>query len=119
MQDGEPWVRSLVEHYCSLGARDLVFLDNNSTDETVSAACEYDNVTVLRTTLPFGASIEGAEGQNLMRRYLIECFGRNRWSLSVNMDELLDHPYSDVISLESGHPNSRALGPREQRIICS
>ena len=101
VRDGEPWVRSFVEHYLSMGARHLVFLDNNSTDDTVSAASEYDNVTVLRTTLPFGDGVEGAEGQNLMRRYLIERFGRNRWSLCVDMDELFDYPYSDVIGLDS------------------
>jgi hypothetical protein len=37
----------------------------------------------------------------LMKRYLIERFGRGRWALSVDMDELFDYPYSDVVSLSS------------------
>jgi hypothetical protein len=36
-----------------------------------------------------------------MRRYLIERFGKHRWSLCVDIDELFDFPYSDVIGLDS------------------
>jgi hypothetical protein len=36
-----------------------------------------------------------------MKRYLIERFGRGRWSLSVDQDELFDYPYSDVVSLKA------------------
>src|SRR5215213_1384694 len=81
VRDGEPWVRSFIEHYFSLGAKHIVFLDNDSTDGIVSAASEYDNVTLLRSKLPFGAGVEGSVGERLMRRYLIERFGSNRWSL--------------------------------------
>ncbi len=101
VRDGEPWVRAFVEHYVSLGARHLIFLDNNSGDGTVSAASEYDDVTVLRVALPFDADVEGTRGQVVMRKYLIERFGKGRWSLCVDIDELFDYPYSDVIGLES------------------
>jgi len=101
VRDGEPWVRAFVEHYISLGARHLVFLDNNSSDGTVSAASEYDDVTVLRVALPFDADVDGTRGQVVMRKYLIERFGKGRWSLCVDIDELFDYPYSDVIGLES------------------
>jgi Glycosyl transferase family 2 len=101
VRDGEPWVRAFVEHYIALGARHLVFLDNNSSDGTVSAASEYDDVTVLRVALPFDADVDGTRGQVVMRKYLIERFGKGRWSLCVDIDELFDYPYSDVIGLES------------------
>src|SRR5215204_7371154 len=101
VRDGEPWVKAFVEHYIHLGARHLVFLDNNSGDGTVSAASEYDNVTVLRVGLPFDADIDGTLGQMVMRKYLIERFGKVRWSLCVDIDELFDYPYSDVIGLGS------------------
>ncbi len=101
VRDGEPWMRAFVEHYISLGARHLVFLDNNSGDGTVSAASEYDDVTVLRVALPFDADVDGTRGQVVMRKYLIERFGKGRWSLCVDIDELFDYPYSDVIGLES------------------
>ncbi len=110
VRDGEPWVRAFVEHYISLGARHLVFLDNNSSDGTVSAASEFDDVTLLRVALPFDADVDGTRGQVVMRKYLIERFGKGRWSLCVDIDELFDYPYSDVIGLESllGYLNSKS-----------
>jgi hypothetical protein len=95
VRDGLPWVKSFVEHYFSLGVKHLVFLDNGSTDGTVEALESYENVTVLRSKAPF------KEHENPMKRYLIERFGRGRWSLCVDIDELFDYPYSDVIGLDS------------------
>src|SRR5215217_4094161 len=95
VRDGRPYVKSFVEHYLSLGAKHLFFLDNESTDGTVEALKKYDNVTVLRTTLPF------KRYALLVRQYLIERFGRGRWCLCVDIDELFDYPYSDIVGLGS------------------
>jgi len=95
VRDGRPYVKSFVEHYTSMGAKHLFFLDNGSTDGTVEALKGYDNVTVLRTALPF------KRYALLVRQYLIERFGRGRWSLCVDIDELFDYPYSDVVGLGS------------------
>lgn len=95
VRDGRPYVRSFVEHYRSLGAKHLVFLDNGSTDGTVEALKGYEDVTVFSTTLPFkryGLS---------MRKYLAERFGRERWTLNVDVDELFVYPYMDVVGLKS------------------
>jgi hypothetical protein len=95
VRDGRPYVKSFVEHYLSLGAKHLFFLDNGSTDGTVEALKGYDNVTVLRSTLPF------RRYKQPMKQYLIEHFGWGRWSLCVDIDELFDYPYSDVVRLGS------------------
>src|ERR671921_1049501 len=95
VRDGQPYVKSFVEHYLSLGVKHLFFLDNGSTDGTVEALKGYDNVTVLRTALPF------KRYDLLLRQYLIERFGRGRWCLCVDIDELFDYPYSDVVGLGS------------------
>src|SRR5919107_5356403 len=95
VRDGRPYVRSFVEHYTSMGVKHLVFLDNGSTDGTVEALKKYQNVTVLRTELSFRSY------QYPMKQYLIERFGWGRWSLYVDIDELFDYPYSDVVSLDS------------------
>jgi glycosyl transferase family 2 len=95
VRDGKPYVKSFLEHYASMGVKHMVFLDNGSTDGTVEALKEYDNVTVLRTALPF------KRYALLVRQYLIERFGRGRWCLCVDIDELFDYPYSDVVGLSS------------------
>jgi glycosyltransferase involved in cell wall biosynthesis len=105
VRDGWPWVRSFVEHYLALGAKHIVFLDNGSTDGTVEALQKYDNVTVLRSQLPF------KRYQGRFRRYLIGRFGkRDRWCLCVDIDELFDYPYSDLLGLDSllGYLNSKS-----------
>jgi len=70
VRNGRSFVKAFVEHYFSLGVKHLVFLDNGSTDGTTEALKEFDNVTVLRTGVPY-------KTYNVaMKRYLIERFGR-------------------------------------------
>jgi hypothetical protein len=95
VRNGRPYVRSFVEHHLALGVKHLIFLDNGSTDGTVKALRNYENVTVLRTMLPF------KEYQISMKQYLFERFGQRRWSLYADIDELFDYPYSEIISLRS------------------
>src|SRR5215208_5761552 len=104
VRDGRPYVKSFVEHYLSLGAKHLFFLDNGSIDGTVEALKGYDSVTVLRTTLPY------KRYEFAMKQYLIEGYGRERWCLCADIDELFDYPYSDVVSLSSflGYLNSNS-----------
>lgn len=103
VRDGQPYMRSFIEHYFSLGVRHIIFLDNGSRDDTVPIAREYDNVTVFRSRLPF------KRYRVAMKRYLIKRFGRERWTLCVDVDELFDYPHSDVVGLESllGYLNQR------------
>src|ERR671916_2205873 len=96
VRDSRPYVKSFVEHYRSLGAKHLFFLDNNSTDGTVEALENYDNTTVLRSKLPY-------KGYRLaFKRFLMGRFGKkDRWCLYADIDELFDYPYSDVVGLSS------------------
>ena len=104
VRDGRPYLRSFMEHYSSMGVKHLVFLDNGSTDGTVETLKTYENVTVLRTELPYRGN------QGLMKGYLMKRFGQRRWSLLVDIDELFDYPYSDVVGLNSlfGYLNSNS-----------
>lgn len=95
LYNGKPYVRPLLEYYFSLGAKHVVFLDNGSTDGCVELLKTYDGVTVLRTGVPY-------KTYNVaIKRYLVERFGRERWTLSVDQDELFDYPYSDVVGLKA------------------
>lgn len=95
VRNGRSYVESFVEHYRSLGAKHLFFLDNGSTDGTVEALRAYENVTVLQTELAF------KEYQMLMKQYLFERFGRDRWSLYADIDELFDYPFSEIVTTDS------------------
>ncbi len=95
VRDGRPYVESFMEHHLALGVRHGVFLDNGSEDGTVEALKEYDRVTVLRTPLPYG------EYKYALKQYLIYRFGRERWCLYLDIDELFDYPRSDVLDLRS------------------
>ena len=103
VRDGLPWMRSFVEHYLSLGVKHIFFLDNGSIDGTVETLKKYDNVTVLRSTLPYQNPKGGLGGTEvLFKHYLIGRFGeKDRWVLCADIDELFDYPYSDVVGLGS------------------
>ena len=94
LRDGMPHLETFVEHHFALGAEHLVFLDNGSTDGTIEALKEYDNVTVLRTRRPYRTY------QVSMKQYLAERFGQESWTLYADVDELFDYPYSDTVSLK-------------------
>jgi len=95
VRNGELWMKSFIEHYFSLGVKHIVFLDNGSTDDTIPIARKYKNVTILQTKVPF------KKFKTLIRGYLVRRFSKNRWCLLVDVDELFDYPYSDVVSLSS------------------
>src|SRR5580765_2053058 len=56
VKNGEFYVESYIRHYAEMGFRHIFFLDNGSTDGTVSIAQQYPNVTILRTDLPIEAN---------------------------------------------------------------
>jgi hypothetical protein len=95
VRNGRPYIKSFIDHYLSLGVKHIVFLDNGSYDGTVAFARDHARVTVIQSELPY-KKYEGA-----MIHYLISRFGKDRWTLYVDIDELFDYPYSDVVSLSS------------------
>jgi hypothetical protein len=95
VRNGRPYVKSFIDHYLTLGAKHMVFLDNDSDDGTVAVARNHERVTVLQTRLPF------KKYHYAMKQYLISRFGKGRWCLYVDIDELFDYPYSDVVDLGS------------------
>lgn len=92
-RDAELWVQSFVEHHLSLGAKHIFYLDNGSEDRTVELASRFDRVTVLQTGLSFRRYEVG------LRRWITRRFGRDRWSLYCDADELFEYPYSSCLPL--------------------
>jgi len=95
VRNGRPYIKAFIDHHLSLGFKHIVFLDNGSDDGTVAFARDHEHVTVIQSKLPY-KKYEGA-----MIQYLISRFGKGRWSLYLDIDELFDYPFSDVVSLNS------------------
>lgn len=92
-RDAAPWISTLIEHHLELGAKHVFFLDNGSRDDTIALASRHERVTVFRTELSFKRYEVG------LRRWMVRSFGRNRWSLYCDADELFDYPGSDRLPL--------------------
>jgi glycosyltransferase involved in cell wall biosynthesis len=92
VRNGELYVRSFLDHYAALAVRHIVFLDNGSTDRTVDLLREHD-VTVLSSNAPY------QRYETPFRHHLVNRFARGRWSLTVDVDELFDYPFSDRLPL--------------------
>ena len=95
VRNGRPYIKAFIDHHLSLGVKHIVFLDNGSDDDTVAFARDHERVTVIQSKLPY-KKYEGA-----MIQYLISRFGKGRWSLYLDIDELFDYPFSDIVSLNS------------------
>lgn len=93
VRDGAVYLDRFLRHYRALGAKHIVFLDNGSGDGTPGRAAREAGVTVLRTAAPY------RDYKTMMKRYLINRFGRDNWVLCVDIDELFDYPFRERLPL--------------------
>jgi hypothetical protein len=92
--NGELYIKSFMEHYCSMGVKHFVFLDNGSTDRTIEMLKNYENVTILQSKAPYSIY------ENTMKRYLVEHFSKGKWNLFSDIDELFEYPCADKLDLK-------------------
>lgn len=90
VRDGADYIKSFIKHYLTLGAKHIVFLDNNSEDATVALAKAHEHVTVISSRI----SIRSEFG---MKKYLVNRFCKRRWCLVVDIDEFFDYPFSGIL----------------------
>ena len=69
-------------------------MDNGSVDNTVSYALQFENVTILKTTLSY------KHYKRFLRKYLVNKFGKGCWCLVADIDERFDYPCSDKIPIK-------------------
>jgi len=93
VRNGEFYVEAFIKHYSEMGFRHIFFLDNGSTDDTISIAKKYNNVSVCVSTLPIDSY------QSFFKRHLAQKSIEGGWCLDADIDELFDYPYSSAISL--------------------
>jgi glycosyltransferase involved in cell wall biosynthesis len=95
VRNGALHIQSFIDHHFDLGVKHIIFLDNCSTDETINIAAEYSNITILQSKCPYQTY------ENTMKRYMVQKFARNQWSLTVDIDERFDYPYSGQLPIGS------------------
>lgn len=93
LKNGEYFLDSFIEHYLHMGFSHIFFLDNGSTDETITLAQRHKNVTVYESKLPIETY------QAVFKKRLAEMVVPDGWCLDVDIDEYFDYPFSHVVSL--------------------
>ena len=73
---------------------DRIFLiDNNSDDDSLEIALAYPNVHVFKID-------EGYKNHWNWMEYFLDKYANGHWTLVVDIDELLNYPYSEYISIK-------------------
>ena len=81
-----------LDHYRALGATGFVIVDNNSTDGTTDFLRRQQDVCLYGTDSHF-------RGKESWFDFLLRKYGRNRWCVVVDADELLVYADSDRVML--------------------
>lgn len=93
MKDADYWVGDFIRHHQALGVAHIIILDNGSSDQTVEIAQGFDQVTVLRNTLP----VKQHECQ--MRVAAARKVLRGGWVLFADSDEMAEVPGGSMTGL--------------------
>jgi glycosyltransferase involved in cell wall biosynthesis len=84
MKNAAYYINAFIEHHQSLGVKHIVIIDNGSTDDTVTIASSYDNVTVLKNMLP------AKEFETSLRSEAAKKVIKGGWIIFVDSDELFE-----------------------------
>lgn len=83
-------LQRFFQHYRNIGIKLFVMLDNNSSDGSREFCMEQDDADVFEVTHAFSSARHVAWVNKIL-----EMYGRERWYLSVDADELLDYIESE------------------------
>jgi len=84
VRDGSYYLDAFFRHYRAMGVQHFVFIDNGSRDDTIARIKAQKGTVIDRCTLPL------AEYEDLIRQYPAQTYGKDRWCLYVDMDEIFD-----------------------------
>lgn len=92
-RDSAFFLDEFYEHHKKLGIAHFVYLDNDSSDNSVSIASSFPNTTVLRSRLNF------REHESIMRSLMCTEVVEGGWRLCLDDDERFDYPNSANLKL--------------------
>jgi len=81
-----------LDYYFSKGVDRVFLIDNNSTDDMSDIALAYKNVHVFRTE-------ENFTNYSNWMEILLDKYGKGHWCIAADVDEILNYPNSDVLSI--------------------
>jgi hypothetical protein len=93
VRNGAFYIEAFIRHYKRMGFKHIFFLDNGSSDETLSLIRQHDNVSICTSTLPVDAN------QRIFKKHLAAKSVIGGWCLDADIDELFEYPSSDVLKL--------------------
>lgn len=82
-----------LDYYFSKGVDRIFIIDNGSTDDSVSLALQRDNVHVFQTS-------ESFKNYSNWMEILLDKYGRNRWCMAADIDEIFFYPQSEQKSIK-------------------
>jgi hypothetical protein len=94
VRNGAFYVENFIRHYTRLGFKHIFFLDNGSSDDTITLIKKYDNVSICSSALPVAAN------QGIFKKHLAKTSVRGGWCLDADIDEFLEYPFSDILRLD-------------------
>ncbi|KIN61607.1 Glyco tranf 2 4 domain containing protein [Sulfitobacter noctilucae] len=84
VRNGSYYMDAFLAHYRAMGVTHFAFIDNGSTDDTQARVMAEPDTILDHCALPL------AGYEDLIRQYPAQTYGRNRWCLYVDMDEVFD-----------------------------
>ncbi|MDX8341769.1 glycosyltransferase family 2 protein [Draconibacterium sp. IB214405] len=83
-----------LRYYLDRGVDRIFLIDNDSTDNTIEIALQFPNVHVFKITESFKNFWNWIE-------FFLNKYGKNRWCLVVDVDELLSYPFEEITPLKT------------------
>ena len=93
VRNGSYYMDAFFAYYRGLGIKHFAFIDNGSTDDTITRLKTEPGVVIDICPLPL------AGYEDLIRQYPAQTYGTNRWCLYVDMDEIFDFEGRSQIGL--------------------
>ncbi len=81
-----------LKYYTDMGVDRIFLIDNYSADDTCKIALSHPNVHIFKIKESFKKSWYWME-------YFLKKYGKGRWCMVVDIDELFAYPYAEVVPL--------------------
>ena len=90
------YVKDFLSHYLFLGVHKIILLETGNNYKELCSILDafVGKVSAFHSDLPWHIY------KDAFYNYLLNKFGRNKWTILVEIDEFFDFPLSDMISLE-------------------